>query len=133
MLLILIAFALVLGIAFFQVVQGIFSALVMALLSILCAAIAFNYYEPLAEALSLYDRMPAYADMASLIVLFVLPLLTLRIIFDRFLHQNDLMPTQKEKAGIDASSKLNLQKTFGNMMSCTAPWSRSKGVSVKPI
>ena len=43
MVLIIAAFLLVAGIAFYQAVQGMFSALIMAVLTILCAAVAFEF------------------------------------------------------------------------------------------
>ena len=57
MILIVITALFVLGIALFQAVQGLFSALIMSILTILCAVLAFNFYEPLAEAVSLRRRM----------------------------------------------------------------------------
>ena len=98
MVLVLIAAALVIGIAFFQVSQGLFSALIMALLSILCAAIAFNFYEPLAQWL-LYERQPEYADAAALLALFFLSLLVLRILADRFLGANVVMDVWVDRVG----------------------------------
>jgi len=86
MLIIIIATILVLGIAFYQVLQGLFSALIMAVLSVLCAAMAFGLYEPLASLL--YTRQPGHADAASLVALFVVPLLALRLLFDRFIRSN---------------------------------------------
>ena len=86
MVLIVVALLLILGIAFFQVIQGLFSSLIMAILTILCAAAAFTYYEPLAQLL--YTRQPAHADAVSLIALLVIPLLVLRFVFDRFLGGN---------------------------------------------
>jgi len=89
---------LVLGIAFFQVVQGTFSALVMAFLSILCALLALNYFEPLSAAL-LLERMPGYAHGASLLALFVLPLLALRYLFDTFIPGNAVMGVWIDRIG----------------------------------
>jgi len=86
MVLIIAAFLLVAGIAFYQAVQGMFSALIMAVLTILCAAVAFEFYEPLAS--TLYTRQPAHADAGALIAMFVIPLLVLRFIIDRFLPGN---------------------------------------------
>lgn len=90
MVLIVLVFLLVAGIAFYQAVQGAFSALIMALLSILCAALAFEFYEPLAREL-LYGRQPAHADAVMLLALFILPLLLLRILTDRFIPSNVIM------------------------------------------
>ncbi len=90
MVLMILATLLILGIAYYQVVQGLYSAIIMAILTITCAVLAFNYYEPFAMWL-LYDRQPAYAEAVSLIALFVLPLLGLRFLFDRFLGGNVVM------------------------------------------
>ena len=98
MAIIILAFALVVGIAFFQVIQGLFSSLIMAILTILCAAVAFNYYEPLA-ALFMYQNQPAYSEAAALIALFVLPLLGLRILFDRLVPGNVVMGQWADRIG----------------------------------
>ena len=67
MVLIIIAALLVAGIAFFQIIQGLFSALIMTILTILCAALAFTFYEPLAALL--HSRQAAYADAGALLAL----------------------------------------------------------------
>jgi hypothetical protein len=87
MLLIVLAAALILAIALYQILQGVYTALIMAILTTLSAAVAFGHYERLAEAF-LYDRMPAYADAAALAAIFVLVLLGLRLLADRFLGRN---------------------------------------------
>jgi len=89
MIVIILAAALVLGIAFYQVIQGLYGAIIMAVLSILCAMMALTYYESLAAML--YDRQPAHADAGALILLFVVPLLLLRLLSDRFLGRNVVM------------------------------------------
>ncbi len=87
MILILLATVLILAIAYFQVVQGLFSALIMTILSVLCAALALNTYEALAGAF-LHARQGPYADAIALTALFVLPLLGLRILLDRIVGGN---------------------------------------------
>jgi len=84
MVFIILVTLLVLGIAFFQAIQGFYNSVIMALLTVLTAALAFTFYEPLAAAL-LYTRQPSCADAVILIALFVVPLLVFRIFFDRFL------------------------------------------------
>lgn len=81
---ILLVFILVMAIAFFQVIQGIFSALIMTLLTILSAMLAFNFYEPLAMQLvqSMPDSNPMYIYAASLMTIFFVSLLLLRTAFD---------------------------------------------------
>jgi len=87
MVVIILATVLILAIAYFQVVQGFFSAMIMTILSVLCAVLALNTYEALAEAF-LRSRQQAYADPIALIAMFVLPLLAARILLDRFVGGN---------------------------------------------
>ncbi len=97
MVLILLATVLILAIAFFQVVQGLFSALIMTVLTILCTAAAFTFYEPLAELL--YTRQAAYADAGALIALLVIPLLVVRILFDKLIGSNVVIGVWADRVG----------------------------------
>ena len=97
MLLILLATVLVLGIAFFQVVQGLYSSLVMTILSVICAMLAINFYEPVAALL--YEYQPGHADAITLIVLFVVPLLVLRILSDKYLSANIVIGVWPSRIG----------------------------------
>jgi len=97
MVLMIVATILVLAIASFQVIQGLFSSLIMAILTVLCAALAFTYYEPLAEML--YTRQPGYADAASLVALFVVPLLILRALMDRLIPRNVVFSVWTDRIG----------------------------------
>jgi hypothetical protein len=92
---------LVLGLACFQAFQGIFSGLVMAVLSVLSAAIAFNYYEALAASLS--TAQPATAQALSLVAVFVVTLLVLRALADWAVRGNvvlgsDMISVWSERA-----------------------------------
>lgn len=114
MVIIIICFLLVLGIAFFQVVQGMFNALITAILTILCAAIAFTYYEPLAQLL--YSRQPAYADAISLLALFIIPLLLLRLGYDFFLHGNVVLGPWADRIGGGALGLISAEIMVGVVM-----------------
>ncbi|MBL7133386.1 MAG: CvpA family protein [Phycisphaerae bacterium] len=98
MLPILAVAALVLGITYYQSIQGLFSSLIMAVLTVLCAAVAVNFYEPVASIL-LYTRQPAYADAIALTALFVLPLLGLRLAADRLIAGNVVLPRWLDRFG----------------------------------
>jgi len=93
----IIAIVVVLGIAFYQVAQGMFSAMVMVILTILSAAVAFNFYEPLAELLG--SRLGAYTHAATLLAMFVIPLYALREIFDRFIKGNVVLGVWADRVG----------------------------------
>ena len=90
MVLILLALLLILGIALYQVMQGLFSALIMTALTVLCAAVAIGNYETLASAY-LYSRQPAYADAIVLVALFILPLMGLRMATDWLIKGNMML------------------------------------------
>ena len=98
MILILIATVLILGIAFFQVVQGLFSSLIMTILTVLSATVAFNYYELLAETL-LYTRQPATADAIALVATFLVPLLCMRLLLDKYMAGNVVMNVWADRIG----------------------------------
>lgn len=87
MVLILAAIAMVLAIAFFQVIQGLFGALIMAILTILSACVAFEFYEPLASAFAA-GGFPAYGNGIALGVIFLLTLLALRVGSDLLIRGN---------------------------------------------
>ncbi len=89
MILIVIATILILCIAGFQVIQGLFTALVNAILTFLCAMLAFAYYEPLALTLR-ENGMVLLADGASLVLLAGVPLLVLRAVVDKFIVKDNL-------------------------------------------
>jgi len=97
MIVIVLATVLILAIAFYQVLQGLFSALIMTVLTVLCAAIAIGYYENFAQLL--YTTQPAYADAGAMMALLVLPLLALRIVFDKFLPRNVVMGPWSNRIG----------------------------------
>ena len=98
MVIIILATVMVLGIAFYQVIQGLFSALIMTILTVLCAAVAMGYYEPLASAV-LYTRQAETADAVALIALFVLPLLGLRMLVDRLIPGNVVFGRWADRIG----------------------------------
>lgn len=86
MLLSIILIVLILAIAFFQTVQGMFSALLMALATLVCTLLSFSLYEPLAAKLA--PHMPATALAVALVSLLAVSLLAVRILLDRFLGSN---------------------------------------------
>ncbi len=97
MLLIIIVLLLILGIAFHQVTQGFYSALIMAVLTVACAVLAFNYYEPLAAALR--DTIGSTAEGLALMVLFGLPLLALRFLVDALMPSNAVTGVWLDRIG----------------------------------
>ncbi|MCE5327655.1 MAG: CvpA family protein [Planctomycetaceae bacterium] len=112
MFLIIVAFALIAGSAAFHWRQGLFSSGIMALLSLLCAAVALGWYEPLARA-TLYDSHMEYADALCLVGLFVLPLLVLRIIMDRLISRSVVLNSWVDGVGGAVMGALTGMLAFG--------------------
>ncbi|MCP4375628.1 MAG: hypothetical protein GY794_05575 [bacterium] len=97
MILIGVAWLLILAIALYQSIHGLFSAVIMTVLTTICAVFALGYYEILAGML--YATQPAYADSLSLIIFFVIPLLILRIAFDKLIVTNAAIKGWADRAG----------------------------------
>jgi hypothetical protein len=87
MLIIILATVLVLAMTAFFAGQGLFSSMIAAVLSVLCAAFALNAYPALASAV-LYDRQGPIANGVALIALFVLPLIGSRWLADALVPGN---------------------------------------------
>ncbi|RPI63523.1 MAG: CvpA family protein [Planctomycetaceae bacterium] len=125
MILIFVVALLVIGIAFYQAVQGLFSALVMCILSITCAMLAFSFYEPLGSML--YNSQPAYADGAALVALFFIPLLGLRIVADRFIPGNSLVGLWPDRIGGGLLGLITAEVCVGVLMVAVQmlPWGQT--------
>ena len=104
MLFILITLVLVLAIAFFHSLQGAFSAILMAVFTILSAAVAVNFYARLSGACMAYlpKGWMEYSDAMCLAVLFFLTLVVLRVVGDNFIKGNIVLPIWADRiaAGI---------------------------------
>ena len=87
MLIIILATVLILTMTAFLLSQGLFSAMIMAVLSMLCAAFALNAYPALASEF-LYSRQGPIADGTAMIALFVVPLIIARFLADFLVPKN---------------------------------------------
>jgi hypothetical protein len=86
---ILLAFflVLVLALALVQATQGWFSAMIMAILTISCAALALGSYDYVAVNYIAPYWKPSYAHPIALAALFGVPLILLRLAFDRTIRR----------------------------------------------
>ena len=114
MALILLVVALVLAVAFFQVVQGIYAALIMMLASLVSAAVAFAYFEPLAEVL--YPQLHGAAEGVAMGGLFGVCLLVLRLGADHFLHHNVVVGVWANRIGAGALGLVAALVIMGTVM-----------------
>lgn len=87
MLTIILATILILTMTAFLLSQGLFSSMIMAVLSMLCAAFALNAYPALASEY-LYARQGPIADGVVILALFVMPLIIFRFLADFLVPKN---------------------------------------------
>ncbi len=85
-------------ITFFQSLQGLFAALIMLVLSIVSSVVAFGFYEDLYKAL-LAQWLPGEGQAVSLMVLFLLTLVILRLAVDLGIKGNVEIPQQVDRIG----------------------------------
>lgn len=96
MILSLIASLLILGIAWYQAKQGMFSSLIMAVCATLATLVSLVSYRALAAATNLYSLQPTLAEGIALTVLFCLVLFVLRVLMDKFLPEDIHLPLWAE-------------------------------------
>lgn len=90
--------ALALAVTFFQSLHGVFSALIMLVLSVLCSAFALTHYEWLNQAF-FASFMPEYGQAVALAALFVVPLGLLRFGIDKVISGNMVLPALVDRIG----------------------------------
>lgn len=97
MILSLIAALFVLLIAAFWAFQGVFSSAIMLLETIAAVMIAFGFYEPLAGVLA--DKIPEYHAAVALVLIFVVTLVVLRVLTDKYIGTGMQFPMIVDRAG----------------------------------
>ncbi|HSW46028.1 MAG TPA: CvpA family protein [Phycisphaerae bacterium] len=94
----LFAVVLILTVTFFQGLQGLFSGVIMCVLTILSAALAFGLYEDI-YWWQLVQHQPAHGRAIALMAVFILSLLILRTIFDLLIKNNMQFPSIADRVG----------------------------------
>lgn len=89
---------LVLAVTFFQGLQGLFSSVIMCVLTILCAGLAFGTYENVYYGF-LFERMPNHGEAVALVAIFSISLLLLRTAADNVLKGNMVLPVLVDRIG----------------------------------
>lgn len=85
-------------ITFFLSLQGMFSALILFVLSVVSSVVAFGFYENLYSGL-LIQWLPGEGEAVSLMAIFLLTLLVLRLIVDLGMKGNVLLPAKADRVG----------------------------------
>ena len=99
MLFTLLVLVAVFSVAFFQANQGLFSALIMTVLTICCAAAAIGTYEWVAAHWLAPLWKPDYASAIALAATFGIPLVILRMVTDQTIRRACLLPSWMDRAG----------------------------------
>lgn len=118
MILQLVAIAAILGIAYGQMRQGLFSALIMTVITILSGTLAMVMYHDLALLSGLYETLPLYTDALSLMVLFLIPLFVLRFLADKFVRGEVLFHLLIERIGAAACGLVTGIVMIGMLIAC---------------
>ncbi len=118
MILLLLFVALIFAIALTQAKQGFFSALIMSVLTICCCAVAVCMHEWLAVTYLAEYWKPDFAHPLALGVTFAVPLLVLRLVFDRLIRRQCLLPAWVDRAGGGVCGIITAQIMVGMMALC---------------
>src|SRR5665213_1500351 len=89
---------LLIAIAFFHYLQGFFSGVISAIISIIAAVLAFSWHETVVDKL-LGGKMANMADGMVLVVLFAAIYLILRTVFDKAVPGNVRVPAALDRIG----------------------------------
>src|SRR3982751_3342807 len=85
-------------IAYFHYVQGLFSSVISAVCAAVAAALALAYHEPLAQ-LAFAQKMSDHGYGLTLIAMFAIIYLILRVVFDSAIPGNVRLPAIVDKVG----------------------------------
>jgi hypothetical protein len=96
----LFSLLLILAITFYQGLQGLFSAVISCILTVLAAALAFGLYEDAYYAfLSDASRLPDQGRAIALVTIFVVAGVALRFLYDSLFTGNMQFPVYVDRAG----------------------------------
>lgn len=116
---ILLMFILLFAIAYFQATQGLFSALVMLILTICCAAASFGSFEEIASMDYCITYIgPDLAHPVALGLIFGVPLLVLRLVFDKVIRRSCLLPAMVDRVGAGLCGFLTSLIMVGMIATC---------------
>jgi hypothetical protein len=114
----LLLVALVVGILIRQAAQGLFSAFLTTVLTICCAALAFGSYEWVANHWLAPYWKSSYALPIALGVSFGVPLILLRLPFDRLIRRACLLPSLVDRIGAWTCGFVTAMITTGIVAIC---------------
>jgi len=96
----ILALLFVLGIIFVHSMFGLYSGIINLFCSVVALAVALGYFEVLNELVtSQLGQYPSYTEPICLALLFVITLLILRVVADRFIRRNVRVPAYLDWAG----------------------------------
>lgn len=111
------ALAFVIGIVLLQSLYGLFSGLIMVVCSIIAAVVAIGSFEAITESLTTqFVSHPSYAASGTLVVVFILTLLILRLAADNLIRGNVRLPKYVDVSGGAACGFISAQLCVGVLM-----------------
>jgi len=119
---------LLLAVAFFHYVQGLFSATLSALIAVIASMMAISYHETLANILS-GGKFSDYALAITMISIFAGVYIVLRLIFDKLVPGNVRVPLLVDKIGAGVMGVVAAAFATGTLAVAaqTLPFSSSLG------
>ncbi len=99
MVLMVLLLVFLLAVLVIQALHGLFSALIMVVLTVCCAALALGTYEWVALNWVMEVWRPDYAYAVSLALTFGVPLLLLRLAMDKTIQRTSLLPAIVDRVG----------------------------------
>lgn len=105
---------LILAVTFFQGLQGLFTALITCVLTILASALAFGLYEQVYFTW-LVDRQPEHGRAIALMAIFIVSLLVLRGLFDAIIKGNQTYPLYVDRVGGGLLGLITALVTIGTL------------------
>ncbi|MBN1766632.1 MAG: CvpA family protein [Sedimentisphaerales bacterium] len=118
MIAIVILCALTLLLVYYQALkEGLFSSMIMAVESVVAAIVALNFYEPLGSVLNNFSALLGKMGPQgiSMLGVFVLTLVLLRLLTDRIVKGNMIFPDMMNKAGGAVFSFISAMTITGMM------------------
>lgn len=109
---------LIFAIAFLISTQGLFSALIMMVLTLCCAVASFGWYEYVSDQFVVPYLRPDFGHAVALGVCFGLPLTLLRLIFDKLIRRSCLLPAMIDRIGGGVCGLISSLVIVGVMAIC---------------
>jgi len=94
----LLALVMLILVTFFQSLQGLFIGMVLFVMSVVCAVLAFGFYEDLYTQF-LASRMPEHGEAVALMAIFIIAMIASRLFVDLVIRETIVFPRRIDRIG----------------------------------